>query len=198
MKFEKAPARRKTWPLAVIVAVGLLLGVGIGFFLLRGDSPKAPEAPSLPTDKPLPRMANLPPKEETQVPQAAYPPDAPVLEQARKALREGIDPAGAVAMALSLPESPERADAAFLLLEYAAESGHPEAAFWVGRYYDPTDRSPSGTIQKNAQSAYEWYRKAADGGQQEAPRQIEVLREWIRKKADQGSWEFKQMLKNWG
>jgi TPR repeat protein len=99
-------------------------------------------------------------------------------------------------MAAALPDSPERADAAFLLLEYAAESGHPEAAFLVAGYYDPTDGAPSGTIRKNAQIAYDWYRSAAKGGEAEASQRLERLKAWVREKATQGAWESKQLLDN--
>ena len=66
-------------------------------------------------------MANLPPKKTTikPPPPPSYTPDAPVLEQARLALKEGLSPQEAVDLSMSLPKSPERADAAFLLLEYA-------------------------------------------------------------------------------
>jgi hypothetical protein len=197
VKHETSRPGRKGWPLAVIVLVGLICGVVVGFFLLKGERPETSEPSAPPTEKPLPRMANLPPREETPPPQVDYAPDAPALEQARKALREGIDPAEAVAMAASLPESPERADAAFLLLEYAADSGHGEAAFLVACYYDPTDSSPSGSIRKNAQSAYEWYRAAVQNGQPEASDRLARLKASIREKAVQGSWESEQLLKNW-
>jgi len=147
----------------------------------------------------LPRMANLPPKKETipPPPPPSYTPDAPVLEQARKALREGISPEEALALARSLPDSPERADAAFLLLEYAADSGNAEAALAVARYYDPADKEPSGTIRKNPQTAYNWYREALTGGQEKAKNNLAQLRSWVEAEADEGSHEARELLKNW-
>jgi hypothetical protein len=146
----------------------------------------------------LPRMANLPPKKIAiePPPPPSYQPDAPVLEQARTALREGITPGDAVLLARSLPESPERSDAAFLLLEYAAESGNAEAAEQVARYYDPSDETPSGTIQKNPEIAYEWYKKASDGGQ-DTREQLNRLHRWVELQAKQGSKEARLLLKNW-
>ena len=146
----------------------------------------------------LPRMANLPPKKIAiePPPPPTYQPDAPVLEQARTALREGITPVDAVLLATSLPESPERADAAFLLLEYAADSGNAAAADQVARYYDPTDEMPSGTIRKNPEIAYEWYKKASDGGQ-DTQIQLNRLHRWVVSQAKQGSKEARLLLKSW-
>ena len=100
-------------------------------------------------------------------------------------------------MAQTLPEGPERADAAFLLLEYAAETGHPRAALQVAGYYDPTHTDPSGTIRKNPARAMEWYQEALAGGQKEAQNSLEQLRRWVSEKADQGSMEARDLLKQW-
>ena len=56
----------------------------------------------------MPRMANLPEKKPMieLLPPPTYPPDAPVLEQARSSLREEISSDEAVLLAKSLPESP--------------------------------------------------------------------------------------------
>ncbi len=197
MTLENSAPRKGNRPLVAIVLVGLLCGVGAGFLLLRQERPEAPEPAARSEETPLPRMANLPAREEAPAPVAAYAPDAPALERARKALREGIDAEGAVALAASLPEGPERADAAFLLLEFAAEKGHGEAAFLVARYYDPNEEMPSGTIHKDAQSAYEWYRAAAGAGQAQASQGLERLRDAVKRQADQGSWESRQLLKTW-
>ena len=146
----------------------------------------------------LPRMANLPPKKIAIEPPSppSYQPDAPALEQVRTALREGITPEDAVVLAKSLPESPERADAAFLLLEYAADSGNAAASELVARYYDPTDETPSGTIRKNPEIAYEWHKKASDGGQN-TQIQLNRLHQWVEAQAKQGSREASLLLKNW-
>ena len=133
----------------------------------------------------------------SSAPPPSYPPDAPVLEQARHALSEGISPDEAVVLAKSLPEGPERADAAFLLLEYAADKGNAEAANIVARYYDPTDKSPSGTIRKNPEMAYDWYQKALTGGQQDVRKNMAGLRTWVEAQARQGSNEARQLLEDW-
>lgn len=130
-------------------------------------------------------------------PPPPYPPDAPLLQRARKALRDGIDPAEAVILATSLPEGAERADAAFLLLEYAADMGNAEAALAVARYYDPTDNGPNGTIRKNPSTAFEWYQKARAGGQESAKNLLPKLRRWLEKEAEQGSREAQDLLSRW-
>jgi hypothetical protein len=180
----------------VIAAISLVVVIGGGYWLFKGHGKEAlPPAPS-PT---LPKMANLPSKKPEIIPPPAptYAPDAPVLEQARQALREGITPADAFAMAATLPEKPERADAAFLLLEYAAESGNAEAAMAVGEYYDPGLDLPSGSIRKNPAHAFEWYQAALEGGHPESRNRLTNLRRWVVASAESGSADAQALLENW-
>lgn len=191
-------SRERLWILVIAGIVGLVVVVAAGYLVwnsFRTDAvtPKKAQEPE------LPRMANLPPKKEAipPPPPPSYTPDAPVLEQARQALREGITPEAALALAKSLPESPERADAAFLLLEFAADAGNAEAALAVGRYYDPTDETPSGTIRKNPETAYGWYTEALTGGQEDARIRLAQLRSWVEEQANQGAYEARQLLNTW-
>jgi hypothetical protein len=191
-------SRERLWILVIAGIVGLVVVAVAGYLIW--NSFQEEEVKSGKAEKTeLPRMANLPPKKEAipPPPQPSYTPDAPVLEQARKALREGISPEEAVAMANSLPESPERADAAFLLLEFAADSGNPEAALAVAAYYDPTDEAPSGTIRKNPETAYGWYTEALAGGQEVAGDRLTRLRGWVEDQANQGSHEARELLNTW-
>ena len=197
MEFNpKSPER--LWIVVIAGIVGLVVLVVAGYLVWQSfqvDEVKPKEA-----QKPeLPRMANLPPKKEAipQPPPPSYTPDAPVLEKARKALREGITPEAALALANSLPESPERRDAAFLLLEFAADSGNAEAALAVARYYDPTDKAPSGTIRKNPETAYGWYTEALAGGQENAKIRLAQLRSWVEEQANQGSYKARELLNTW-
>jgi len=192
----KSPER--LWIVVIAGIVGLVVLVVAGYlvwqsFQVDEVKPKAAPKPE------LPRMANLPPKKEAipPPPPPSYTPDAPVLEKARKALREGITPDAALALANSLPESPERADAAFLLLEFAADNGNAEAALAVARYYDPTDKTPSGTIRKNPETAYGWYTEALAGGQENAETRLAQLRSWVEEQANQGSYEARELLNTW-
>jgi hypothetical protein len=179
-----------------IIAISLVAVICVGYWLFKGHGKETlPPAPS----PSLPKMANLPQKkpEIKPLPKPTYAPDAPVLEQARKALREGITPADALAMVATLPEKPERADAAFLLLEYAAESGNAEAAMAVGEYYDPSLDLPSGSIRKNPAHAYEWYRIALEGGQAESKNRLTGLRRWVVASAENGSADAQALLETW-
>jgi TPR repeat protein len=189
---------KRLWIVLIAGIVGLVVIVVAGYlvwqsFIVDGGEPKAPPKTE------LPRMANLPAKKETipPPPPPSYTPDAPALEKARKALREGISPKDALALAKSLPESPERADAAFLLLEYAADSGIAEAALLVAYYHDPTDKGSSGTIRKNPESAYQWYTEAMAGGQENAKTRLAQLRSWVEEQASQGSAEARELLNTW-
>jgi len=191
-------SRERAWVFLIGGIIGLVVVVVAGYLVwksFRAEEVKPQEA----QQPELPRMANLPPKKEAipPPPPPSYTPDAPVLEQARKALREGISPAAALDLARSLPESPERADAAFLLLEYAADSGNAAAALAVARYYDPADKAPSGTIRKNPETAYSWYRQALRGGQEKAMQDLARLRSWVQTQADEGDHEARELLKNW-
>jgi hypothetical protein len=195
--------QNRFWFLSAALILGVLVVVVCGYLIwtiTRESSSKVPVQAEKPApESPLPRMANLPPKKPMieLPPPPSYPPDAPVLEQARNSLREGISTDEAIALAKSLPESPERADAAFLLLEYAADSGSAEAAMLVARYYDPADDMPSGTIRKNPETAYNWYMEALNGGREEVRQHITNLRQWVEAQAEQGSVEAQQLLKVW-
>ena len=189
--------RYRVWALIVAIIIVLVIIVTVGYRGWKEDSQPALTG-KIPEQKPLPRMANLPPKTiKPKPPAPSYPPDAPILEQARKALRDGIGPDEAVKLAKSFPEHPERADAAFLLLEYVAEEGNPEAALAVARFYDPAHEGPSGTIRKDAANAYEWYQKALAGRQEGAETHLEKLRQWLQEQAEQGSGESRELLKKW-
>jgi hypothetical protein len=191
---DQAP-RTQRWILITVVIV-IFMAVA-GYFTWRSLRQSLPTKETTEPPK-LPRMANLPPKEEAaQTVAPPYSPDAPLLEQVREAMRKGIDPKDAVGLAKSLPQKPERADAAFILLEYAAEAGHGEAALIVAQYFDPTSTDDSGTIIKDPAAAYEWYQVALSKGQPEAQNHISDLRKWLQKEAAQGSREAREVLTNW-
>jgi len=187
---------RTQWWIIITVAIVITVVVG-GYFAWRGSRQAVPTKETAEPTK-LPRMANLPPKEEAPKPvPPPYSTDAPLLEQVREAMRKGIDPEDAMALAKSLPQKPERADAAFILLEYAAEAGHADAALIVARYFDPTSTDDSGTIIKDPAAAYEWYQMALSAGLPQAQNHLSDLREWVQKEAAQGSREAREILTNW-
>jgi hypothetical protein len=193
--FDDQEPRTRWWILiTVVIVITAVAGV---YFAWRGSKETVPTKQTAePTQ--LPRMANLPPKEAAPKPvPPPYSPDAPLLEQVREAMQKGIDPQDAVVLAKSLPQKPERIDAAFILLEYAAETGHAEAALIVARYFDPTSTDDSGTIIEDPAAAYEWYQVALSGGQPEAQNHLSELRQWVQKEAAQGSREARELLTNW-
>jgi TPR repeat protein len=193
--FDNQEPRTRWWIL--ITGVIVLIVVAGGYFAWRVSRQAVPTKETAEPTK-LPRMANLPPKKEAPKPvPPPYSPDAPLLEQVREVMRKGIDPEDAVVLAKSLPQKPERADAAFILLEYAAEAAHAEAALIVARYFDPTSTDDSGTIIKDPAAAYEWYQVALSGGQSEAQNHLSDLRQWVQKEAEQGSREAREVLTNW-
>ncbi|MCP4627707.1 MAG: hypothetical protein GY850_29945 [bacterium] len=192
-------SRTRLWIIVIGGIVGLVVLLVGGYLVWQSFQPDEVQPKVVETKSELPRMANLPPKKEVipPPPPPSYTSDAPVLEKARQALRDGITPEEALALAKSLPESPERADAAFLLLEYAADSGLAEAALAVARYYDPTNEEPSGTIRKNPETAHGWYLEARAGGQDDANTWLEQLRSWVEQQANEGSIEARELLNNW-
>ena len=197
--------RKRWWIIPLIVVVGLaviVLGGYLVWNLVHSKNAKiqAKEKIERKEEKPpeLPRMANQPPKIKALEPiTPSYAPDAPLLEQVREAMRKGIDPDGALAMAKTLPDKPERADAAFILLEYAAEAKNGEAALEVARYFDPTYAGDSGTIVKDPEVAHDWYQLALAKGLLEADIHLSNLKQWVTKQAAEGSYKARQLLKNW-
>jgi hypothetical protein len=196
--------KRGRWLILTIVIVVILAAIVFGGFLvwnsLRTKDTNILTKGKIEPEKPaeLPRMANQPPKKEVPEPiTPSYTPDAPLLEQVREAMRKGIDPDGALAMAKTLPDKPERADDAFILLEYAAEAQNGEAALEVARYFDPTYAGDSGTIVKDPEVAYDWYQLALSEGLFEAEIHISDLKQWVQKKADDGSYKARELLKEW-
>ena len=194
--------RGRWWIVAIFVLILAVIFVG-GILLwnsLRTDDGKILTKGKIEEEKPpeLPRMANQPPKAKEPEPiTPSYAPDAPLLEQVRETMRKGIDPDGALAMAKTLPDKPERADAAFILLEYAAEARNGEAALEVARYFDPTYAGDSGTIVKDPEVAYDWYQLALSEGLFDAEIHITNLKKWVTKQAEEGSYEARELLKEW-
>lgn len=185
---------RRRWPVLVLVVVLVLLAV-IAFWLWQRVSQPPTPTPPPATSTRLPPPTS--PTAPSELPPPPHPEAGPFIEKARKALREGVDPASAVEMARPWLDKPESADGAFLLLEYAAEAGNAEAALSVGRFYDPLYQGPSGSIRKDPALAYEWYTKALEGGQKKAQERLAELRGWVEEQASGGSRGAQQLLDSW-
>ena len=193
----------------IIIALAVAAAVAAAVVLFSGDG----DGPGGGTDKgsttssttttPGPTSTALVPKTTagatttTTLRKPAYTEKAVALAKAREALKNGIDPAEAVKLAKNLPDSEEKPDAVFLLLEYAADNGDMDAAVEVGRFYDPTDDIPSGSIRKNAAQAYGWYKDALFEGSQAAKEKLARLKKWVEQHAARGDVKAKELLKRW-
>ncbi len=73
--------------------------------------------------------------------------------------------------------------AARRLYEQAAMSGSPAAALAMGRSYDPTyfEKLTIKTGKPDPAAAFEWYKKALDGGLSTARIKIDALKQWLQK-----------------
>jgi TPR repeat protein len=118
----------------------------------------------------------------------------PPLEQARRFLRDDGSAAAALALSRTLPQTQEGRDAAYLLLEAAAEQDQPEAMLDLAALYDPLDAHPRGSIRADAEQAWEWYGKAEKAGQTTAAERKRALRAWLEAEAGKGSAEAKDIL----
>lgn len=68
------------------------------------------------------------------------------------------------------------------LYEQAAASGNPEAALAMGRSYDPSyfEKLPVKTGKPDPATAFQWYKKALEGGLVTARVKIDGLKQWLQ------------------
>ncbi len=181
----------------------------------EGTQPENPdngkEEPAAPADEPpaAEEPAAEPPAAEqpeapAASPEAAAPEEAAPakpLSSARTLLQSGAGSAALLDKAkamLSPGASEESADAAFLLVEQAAQNGdNAEAMFMLGQFYDPSAAITRGTIQPDLMQAHDWYKKAAGQGQGEASAALNSLRQTVESKASTGDREAQSLLRNW-
>jgi len=183
---------------AVCLLVVLLAAAGWWYWRQHRQAPPvaapAPE-PAASTEAPAP----TPPPHRRPAPAAekAAPADKapdPPLAQARAFLRAKGALDQALALSQRMPQTPDGRDAAFLLLNAAAEGGQSQAMLLLARFYDPTDTAPAGTIVKDAAQARVWYAKARDAGEADAPSRLDALDAWLRQQADKGDARAKDIL----
>ena len=93
--------------------------------------------------------------------------------------------------------NPEETDAAFLLLEDAAQKGDAEAMFLVGQFYDPASTLPRGSIPADLTQAKRWYDQAAQKAQPQAKAALDKLKEYARGLEAKGDAEARALLQNW-
>lgn len=181
---ESAPKRKSRVPLLLLLLLLLAAGgVAAWYFLVyTPPAPPVPQASGAPTDA------------------GAAKPAQSALEIARQHLRGGADPATSLSLGkpMRTPEaSPQEADAAFLLLEDAAQKKNAEAMWLVGQYYDPTCTLPRGSIPTDMALARQWYEKAKAAGISQAGEALKSLRAHVEAEAAKGNLEAKMLLQNW-
>lgn len=163
----------------------LLVGGAVWWFALR-----TPEKQPLPPAPAVNQGRTPPPASASKSPLAA----------AREQLRGEARPEMSLALAKPLRKrdaGAEESDAAFLLLEDAAQKGHAEAMLLVGQFYDPLSALPRGSIPVDISQAKHWYDQAAQKGQTQAAKALDALRAHVRDKAAQGDAEAQNLLQNW-
>lgn len=166
--------------------------------LPKPDNPAAP-APTQPAEKPQAKAPATPPAAQPAREEASAS-GTQALSEARDLLRRNAPPEETLAAgkALRTPDADARqSDAAFLLLEDAAQKGNAEAMFLVGRFYDPASELPRGSIPPDLSQARNWYESARDKGHAESAQALSALRAYAEQKARQGDEEARLLLQNW-
>jgi TPR repeat protein len=69
------------------------------------------------------------------------------------------------------------------LYEQAAANDNPEAALAMGRSFDPSyfEKLPVKTGKPDPATAFQWYKKALDGGLVTARVKIDGLKQWLQR-----------------
>ena len=184
--------------MALVAAIVLLVcaGFALWWFVLR-----TPETPPLPAAPEQPNASAAPSKPAPQGANGGTVEKSP-LASAREQLRGEALPDVSLAMAKPMRKmdaSPEECDAAFLLLEDAAQKGNTEAMFLVGQYYDPTATLPRGSIPVDMTQAKRWYDEALQKGQDKAQAQgsLDKLKEYAKAEEAKGNAEARALLQTW-
>ena len=179
---EKKSSGSLLWIILGLVLLALA-AVAVWWFFLRATPP------------PPPPMAPQAPAAQQEAPAAMAP-----LQQAHEHLRGTADPATSLELArpLRTPQAGnDESDAAFLLLEDAAQKGNAEAMFLVGQFYDPQSALPRGSIPADMSQAKHWYEKAKSKGAAEADKALAALRRHVEGEAAKGNAEASLLLREW-
>lgn len=188
LRMAREPGEGKSGKGGLLVGLALLVlvaGVAVWWFMLR--TPEKPPLPSAPTAA------------QNQTAPAASANQSP-LAAAREQLRGEARPEMSLALAKPMRKAgagAEESDAAFLLLEDAAQKGNAEAMLLVGQFYDPVSSLPRGSIPVDMGQAKHWYEQAGQKGQAEAAEALDALRAHARAEADKGNIEARNLLQNW-
>lgn len=188
---EPASAPRKSAVIWYILALVGLLALGGGAYYWYSTQAAAPAAQT----EGQPTPATAPAAPITTPADAAQPEVLSPLAQARRQLQGQGDATQSLTLARTLQAqtsadsaaAAQQADAVFLLVEDSAQKGSAEAMLLLGRYFDPVDNAPKGSIQSDPQQAYHWYAQARAAGQTEAAdKALAALRAWAETAAAKG------------
>lgn len=189
---EKKSSGSLLWIILGLVLLALAAAAVWWFFLRATPPPPPPMAPQAPA----PQQEAPAGTEKAPAAPAAMAP----LQQAREHLRGTADPATSLELArpLRTPQAGnDESDAAFLLLEDAAQKGNAEAMFLVGQFYDPQSALPRGSIPADMSQAKHWYEKAKSKGAAEADKALAALRRHVEGEAAKGNAEASLLLREW-
>ena len=176
---EKKSSGSLLWIILGLVLLALAAAAVWWFFLRATPPPPPPMAPQTPATR-----------QEAAAPQ----------QTAREHLRGTADPATSLELArpLRTPKAGnDESDAAFLLLEDAAQKGNAEAMFLVGQFYDPQSKLPRGSIPADMSQAKHWYDNAKSKGYAEADKALAALRRHVEGEAAKGNAEASLLLREW-
>ncbi len=217
----EAEAGKKKNMMAVIAAIAviLLLAAGAGLYfsgVFDSTETPAPAEENADKDKAEDKAKEEPAKPATEQPASEAPAEAPQaaqpaapqaeapaqpLGQARSLLREKAGSEALLNAAKpmrSAEASEESSDAAFLLIEQAAQNGdNAEAMYLLAQFYDPSATLPRGTIQPDLAQAHDWYKNARDKGYSDADAALARLKETVEQKAGTGDREARALLQSW-
>lgn len=189
---EKKSSGSLLWIILGLVLLALAAAAVWWFFLRATPPPPPPMAPQAPATQ---QEAPAGTEKAPAAPAAMAP-----LQQAREHLRGTADPATSLELArpLRTPQAGnDESDAAFLLLEDAAQKGNAEAMFLVGQFYDPQSALPRGSIPADMSQAKHWYEKAKSKGAAEADKALAALRRHVEGEAAKGNAEASLLLREW-
>ncbi|WP_300717422.1 sel1 repeat family protein [uncultured Desulfovibrio sp.] len=190
---EKKSSGSLLWIILGLVLLALA-AAAIWWFFLRATPPPPPMTPQTPETQQGTQDKSAP--AATEPAPAALPP----LQQAREHLRGTADPETSLKLALPLRTQQagvEESDAAFLLLEDAAQKGNVEAMFLVGQFYDPQASLPRGSLPADMSQAKHWYESAKAKGHAGADKALADLHRRVEAEAAKGNAEAAFLLRDW-
>ncbi len=223
----EAKSGSRAWIVVVLLLLLAATGLAAWWFLLRDAGKPLPPLPNMEQQTPAPETAQQPetpqppdnrqsepqgnaqqpgeqqPDSQENTPQTSAPaasPTLPPLVSARAHLRGEARPEVSLGMARPLRKtdaSQEESDAAFLLLEDAAQKGDAEAMLLVGQFYDPGAVLPRGSIPADLGQAKRWYEAALAKGHPQARAALDALKEQARALEARGDAEARVLLQHW-